>query len=284
MKSTKLISLAIAATMISGPALAQTAPTVRITTGGQGNAYWNGCQKLKANFAASFSIECLSSPGSMANLARLRAGEADLAFVQADAMAVAKKDNVIDGIDQIAEVGEEFVQLVCNKKSGITQASDLETASPRPKVLVGPDGSGAATTLRNWIIEDEDYRNIEAVYESATGSGALKLKQNAVACAMEVSAPNGKTMNTLDSAADGQLSLVDIDDGDFNDSTDIDGNPVYRFTEIPSSTYANLIGWSDIDTTVQSTYLVGSSSFTANNPGFMDKLSGMLFIDAKLIK
>lgn len=284
MKSLLTVSALIA--LLASPALAADPVTVRISTGGQGNAYWKACEKLKTDLASVGKVECLTSDGSTENLNRLTASEADLAFVQADALAVKKKEGGTAGLDQIASVGREYVQLVCNTKSGIGAVSDLEGAKPRPKVLVGGTGSGAAVTLRNWIIEDEDYKNIEPVYQPATGAGALALKQNKAQCAIIVSALGGATMSALDKDSGGALKLVDINDGDFNDSTDIDGNPVYEFTEIDSSTYSNLLGWSDVDTTVQDALLVGANRFTqdkANGP-FMDALANMLFVNSDLVK
>lgn len=275
-----LITIALTSTALAEP------DAIRISTGGQGNAYWNACETLKKNFAGAYPIECIASPGSAMNLQRLKNGEAELAFVQADSLAVAKKEGGVSGLDQIASVGKEYAQLVCNTASGISAVSDLESSGKKPKILVGAQGSGAEITWRNWVIEDEDYRNAVPVYEAPTGPGALKLKQNQVQCALVVSALGGATMTALDNASDGKLKLVDINDGDFNDSADIDNNPVYEFTEIDSSTYKNLLGWSDVDTISQDAFLVGAEAFTGAevNKNFMDALANALFLNSELVK
>jgi uncharacterized protein len=266
-------AIATVAILSAAPAMAQDKPTIRISTGGVGNAYWNTCQSIKSALGGYAEVQCMESEGSVTNLRRLRDGGADVAIVQRDSLAVFQKREGGVSIAQLATVGTEYVHLVCNKASGIDEATDLEGTNA--KIMIGKNGSGAAITWDNWVLEDSDYGTVETVYEAPTGSGLLKLVNNTNQCALFVAGLGGKTMLDVDKAAAGSLVLADANDSDFNDSTDPQGNKIYTWAEIPKKTYGNLQAgrWSAVDTVKQDAVLVASTKWIEANPTVLDELA-----------
>jgi TRAP-type uncharacterized transport system substrate-binding protein len=143
------------------------------------------------------------------------------------------------------------------------------------KIMIGKNGSGAAITWDNWVLEDSDYGTVETVYEAPTGSGLLKLVNNTNQCALFVAGLGGKTMLDVDKATAGSLVLADANDNDFNDSTDPQGNKIYTWAEIPKKTYGNLQAgrWSAVDTVKQDAVLVASTKWIEANPTVLDELA-----------
>lgn len=264
-------------------ATAARAGEMRVATGVEGNPYWNACKRLVPAMQGFVDVTCLATTGSEMNIHLLNEGSADIAFTQSDALAVANAGGKTAGLSKVSVVGKEFVHLICNKGSGIDEASDLEDKKPRPKVLIGNPGSGAATTLQNWIVEDEDYKNVEPVYGTAAGANLLKLVNGDYDCALVISALGSKTMQTIDASSNGKLQLVALDDGDMNDSLGLDGEAVYEWVDIKSSTYPGLMGWWGVEVTQMDAILVGRDEWINQNREAFDRLSSVLLMNTNLL-
>ena len=107
----------------------------------------------------------------------------------------------------------------------------------------------SATTYLNWVEEDDDYMDIDTVLwnpamEVANNTEALlKAVGDKNSCMMYVSAP-GASKFMLEAerlAAAGRVKLMEVDDWDFNDTTDPSGSKVYTFGNMRPAWYPNLL-------------------------------------------
>lgn len=118
---------------------------VRIAAGEQGGLYLAFADLLAERLRArhpGLAVEVLRTQGSVDNLGRLRAGEADLGLSLAD---VAEQDRVAQpegAPTAVARVYENYLQLVVPDASAIRELADLRGR----RISIGAPGSGAAVT------------------------------------------------------------------------------------------------------------------------------------------
>jgi TRAP transporter TAXI family solute receptor len=120
--------------------------SVRLAAGEPGGLYLAFAGLLAERVHARYpdvGVEVVPTEGSVDNLARLRAGDADMGLALAD---VAEQDRATAAADAapqaVARVYENYLQLVVRDSAAVHQLSDLEGL----RVSIGPGGSGAALT------------------------------------------------------------------------------------------------------------------------------------------
>ena len=218
---------------------------LRFATGQKGGNYDKFSQLLQTEAAkVNIEVELIGTAGAMENLQKLLGNNADAALVQSDVLALKQKK--FPGqtlISEQAPIYRETVQLVANRESGIKSIKDLD---PQKHVIfIGPEDSGTAITWEGFCLQDENYAKIPVKH--ADYPTALKeVETNPNALMMLVSGFRSDFMEEAEKFAKetGKLRLVAVDDWDFNDKRDENGNSVYHFVNIPSKTYPSLQkGW-----------------------------------------
>ena len=227
---------------ISADALKEKAPEkpkLRIATGSEGGNYHFYGNLLKMH-ATALDVVVNPTAGSMENLRKLIAGEADMAIVQSDVLALL--GNEFPGSKLISEqtvLYNEAVQMVANTDSGIKRVKDLKPG--KHTVYIGPEGSGTAKTWEGFVLQDPGYKKIKT--ENASYEEALaKVAQDPNCVMMFVSGLNNAYLRAADEIAkkSGKLRLVAVDDWNFNDKRDEHGNRIYEFVDIGRNVYPNL--------------------------------------------
>ena len=234
--------------------VAQSAPLeVNLCTGGQGGIYntAGGYLADAASGSATIHLNVETSKGSIDNVRRTvdvppTDPEVCEAFIgQPDAVVLAKRKNPSLPIKQIAQLHREYLQVLCNKDSGVDDIKSLpggKDASGAPyTVNVGPEGSGAWAVWQNFVNQDKSYKDVPTKNE--IDKIALGSVANGDTTCMIVAAglPNPTIQEANDSYSD-QVVLAEATDWDFNDAIDIRGKPLYEFIDIPR-TYKNLQGY-----------------------------------------
>jgi TRAP transporter TAXI family solute receptor len=122
------------------------ATRVRLGAGELGGLYLAFAELVAAQLHAGYphiQVDVVPSEGSVENLARLRAGEVDMALTLAD---VAEHDlgagPAATTPQAIARVYENYLQVVVRDSVAAQRLSDLQGG----RVSIGPGGSGAAAT------------------------------------------------------------------------------------------------------------------------------------------
>jgi TRAP transporter TAXI family solute receptor len=168
-----IASLAIALLIGAGFYFARArSADVRIATGLRGGTFLPLGETLARGFAQDVPgvrFHAIESPGSVASLAMLDRGDAELALVSNHVAAS-------ESVRLIAVLYEETLQIVVRADAGITTAFDLRGR----RVCVGPAASGtegiADTVLHHYGIADTDFdrRNLTlAEAADALEAGAL---------------------------------------------------------------------------------------------------------------
>ncbi|HET6286467.1 MAG TPA: TAXI family TRAP transporter solute-binding subunit, partial [Amycolatopsis sp.] len=109
---------------------------LRIAAGNPGGVYLPLARPLAAAWAADLEIalpEVQETQGSLDNLARLRSGQADIAFVAADVAA-----DQPTGIAALARIHDDYLHVVVRADSSITAIEQLK----EHRVAIGAPDSG----------------------------------------------------------------------------------------------------------------------------------------------
>jgi TRAP-type uncharacterized transport system substrate-binding protein len=243
MKLTKLISLAVATTMISGPALAQTAPTVRIATGSVGERYNGLCagdSGIRQQMDRSATLECLETGGSYANADMLAKGEADAALIQANVRSFWEKDNAtVLAIDVLGETHKEVAHLACLDELDVGDLDDL-ISTRNAVVAIGGDHSGHQVSWLQMIEAKPELINV-ATRKIGGDEALLKiLNGDEVNCLFQTSGVGGSVMREIDRISEGKIALVETWDDAFLKIKDAKGQPLFTRSEIQAGTYPSI--------------------------------------------
>jgi len=274
-------SIGVTSILTEASAAATANAALRLCTGGtKGNYYFSG-QQIKHQAQGDIAVEVVSTRGTWDNFIKMANDECDAAIVQADGWSVwnAKNPSAALMLERVDVLYDEYVHLYCNRESGIDEVGDLEDNSGKYTILTGKNGSGSQVTWRNFIIEDDDY-GPEHVTQLPLGGARARTKVKAgidAQCAIYVAGLNSSFMTKVEELSK-WVRLVDVDDGDFNDTVDPAGNPVYTFKTIPEKTYPGLIdAVFSLDTVAVKAVLVVTANWIDENEDAYDR-----FIDYQL--
>ena len=189
-----------------------------------GNAYRSGLN--------SVNINTINTAGSNEILKKVADGSCDAGFVQGDGYWNYVEDNNTDNLPftRALSTHKEAVHLFCHE-DGPTSASDLSSKHK----LWFPVGSGAAGTFQNWIAEDDDYADVQTVFNNPSMSvtsneaAVMKIAGDKNSCALYVGAQGAsafvKKMDKIAKAS--HIVLVNITDGSLDNTEDPSGADVY---------------------------------------------------------
>jgi len=219
-------------------------PILKVCVGSETGAYFLATAGIMAPNVSDVNIIPVTTAGTGQALEYITAGKCDAAWVQSDGYWNYIEDNETTDLPftRLFSPYREGVHVFCHEDgpSKISQLSDDHK-------LWFPKGSGAAVTFRNWIGEDDGYEDIQTVLNSsmevASNEAALmKVSQNKNSCMMYVAAPGATEFvkKANKSAKAMKIVLIDINDGDFNDTEDPSGKDVYNFMEFDQKLYGNL--------------------------------------------
>ena len=232
--------------LLSSGALQSVLPELKVCTGSEKGAYFLTTAGVIAPNISGINVVPVPTAGTGEALSKISKGECDAAWVQSDGYWNYIEDNeTIDlPFTRVLSPYREAVHVICHE-DGPSKISKLGEEHK----LWFPSGSGAAVTFRNWIGEDDDYAEIQTVLtetkmEVESNTEALSKVYNdptKKSCMMYVGAPKTKFMRQVEQVAKAKkIVLIDINDGDFDDTEDPSGADVYDFMQIDSSVYPNL--------------------------------------------
>lgn len=252
-------------------------PVLRFATGQPGGWYAKYGEMIK-KAAQGFEVTIAPSNGSLQNLKMLASGEADMAIVQSDILAMVEKG--IPNKQFVTEQStlyEEHVQLIANRDSKIKSVKNIEPG--KNFVIIGPKGSGTATTWAALCEQNPSYKKIRVDYSDYI-AGLSEVENNPKALLLFVGGLNSDLLKKAEEKAKttGKLRLVALDDSHFEDKLDKNGNTIYRLADISRQTYPALQkGWifsGKVHTLAVQAVLVLRSKWAGKyGPNAMDALS-----------
>lgn len=223
-------------------------PIFRLCTGSQGFTYNIMARALSAFPDPSVvDVQVINIGGSWSQLAAMSSGQCDGAIIQPDAGVVATRMGA-DISDQLlygASLHPEFVTAACSRDNDANNFNDMQSDSDRV-VIVGSEGSGTAVTVRGFQEEDRGYRNPTYRFAPTLMQAARIVSGGQADCLIMTSGLGGPAWAEMDDRyGESQIRLVPANDGDFNDTRDLNGERLYEFFDIPAETgeLNDLLSW-----------------------------------------
>lgn len=187
------------------------ADTLTITTGGSGGTYHNVLGNNLGNTLSEqgLAVELITSSGSVQNLERLAAGEADIGFAQADAFAHWSRSRVGSDVQIIGTLGQECV-FMATHEDGISRERDL--GAQGVKVAVGERGTGSAVTWQYMQSLNENYRAASTYFQGGVMALA-QVKTRQMDAFMWVTSPENRNHRFFEAvmASGSEMQLIDVD-------------------------------------------------------------------------
>ena len=138
-----MLALALLVGFVAPSRAAETQVTILTsTTTGAYYPLGMALSSIFGNAIKGVSFSAQATQGSVENLRLLEAGDGELAFTSADALAnaVSRKEAGSESLRGVAALYPAYVQLVASKESGIKTLADLKDK----RVSLGPELSGTA--------------------------------------------------------------------------------------------------------------------------------------------
>lgn len=246
-------------------------PKLRFATGPKGAIYYEAGEMLK-KAAPDIDVEVIVTAGSVENIELLRSGQADAALIQSDVLAKLPQEKT----EQLA-LYLEAVQLIANRTADIMSVTDIDPS--RHRIYVGPKGSGTAVTWDGLCEQDHSYRKIPIEYADYK-TALAKVAQDPDALMLFAGGLNSPLIRGADqySARTASLNLASVDDWDFNDKKDLNGNRIYTFVEIDKGTYPILqrglfFNRKIATLAVKAVFTLNTNWVTSNGPYALDSLT-----------
>ena len=256
-------------------------PKLRFATAEKDGNYYAFCESFAENASGAISVECIPTSGSMENLRLYSTGQVDGILAQSDTIDLFLRRN------QKAELGPlqivaypEYVFMISNSRGGVKDVGDLEKSNT---LYIGPKGSGTAAAWQGFVRQDErNYGKSKITTVNTEYSEALNaVANNEDAVMLYVGALDSKFIQGIERQYGDKLRLVVIDDSDFNDADDREGNPIYEFHDIPKGMYSGLqsgwIGSHDVETlTVSAVFALNERWVSMHGPEAEDAVKAAL--------
>ncbi|EBH6782449.1 hypothetical protein CQT46_16570 [Salmonella enterica] len=232
----KKLLTAVFAVMALCAANSAVAADVTITTGQQGLTYNSvyGINLASALNEYGYTSAVITSKGSLDNLDKIAAGEAQIGFTQADAYQFWRQHhgNEAQKVDIIGELSDECVFVAVKKDGRISDESDLKAGV---KIAVGETTSGSFASWQYLQSLEKDYAKAETYAKGGVRSLA-KVTTGEYDAFLWVSAP-GRSNKFLDAVLqkDSGLTMIDMN-GWHTDDKLPNGKPVYEMKKAVTET------------------------------------------------
>lgn len=266
--------------------------TINLCTGGEGKPYHQTGEYIESFLKDSKNIKVnvITTKGTWDNIERttsvattpetLASGEACQAFIgQPDGAVQLKRKNpsAAASLSIIGQGPVEYLHVLCGKDSGIEDLYQLAGDNSK-SVALGASGSGAWLLWQNFIAEDASYAEVQV----SSKDGALAMSDvanNTTSCMLVPAALGNATVLQADTDFGDSLVLAGANDKDFNDATNIDGKPLYRWQAIPSGTYPTYLqaGWFTSTDTIawQAGIYVNAEYFSGKDAALSDLITAV---------
>ncbi len=224
-----LAAMTATALLSSAPAFAN-----GIATGKKGLTYHDVFGNNISSILREHGIKLpvLQTRGSIDNLNRVAAGEAEIGFTQADALMYwrSKNTGLQNNIEILGTLGKECAFVAVPEKGPISEEDDLGNKGIR--IAVGPVTSGSAASWKYMTQLESDY-STASVFNKGGIRALAGLTTGRYDAFMWVTAEGNmenKYLKTVMKKGSG-LKLISLDDYDLNDKLP-SGEPVYEFRDV----------------------------------------------------
>ncbi|KII34884.1 hypothetical protein NL64_06390 [Pseudomonas fluorescens] len=237
MKSKALLIIAL----LGASALAHAAApaSLNFCSGGKGGFYESLAETIGKKIVKDTPTELhvLNTGGSVENAQKMKAGKCDIAVIQADVVS----SGVLPNDVKVTDAHTEVVYWL-HGKSGVDDFGKMEKDSIAAKyAFASVQGSGALTTVKNWIKTDKDYEGARVIefdnWYSAAEAVAQGFTTTEAGVRIEIAGMlyigrAGKISSDITEDFGTQILIGEVNDDSFANSKDINGNPLYSHCDI----------------------------------------------------
>lgn len=216
---------------------------IPICTGSEGLNYYTAVRVIDAfNTDERFKFIPVATSGTWDNIDRtLGKGECAGFIGQPDGPAFLNHmlPEAAATLLKIAALHREYALPICRRGVGFNDISDNIDTSDRSLVVPGV-ASGANLLLINWALQDDDYKDTQAVYNLTATQGVTTVSTGQYDCLLLAAGLGSKTLEMIDQKYGDQVFLAEASDSDFNDARDHRGEQLYEFVDIPGELFDKL--------------------------------------------
>lgn len=267
--------------LVSSPARSE---NITITTGKDGMSYKTAGNLLgqlivqeSSLSEVSYETKVVTSKGGVENMSRLVKHEANVGFVPADALQLAllKNPDLLQKLKVLGVLYTEHVFIVVPKNGKVKNEDYLQNASLKPTISIGEVGAGNSSTWTfmcsleaGYKASKPDYRPTTTALSAlnlASGKGTkMTLPGQAVPDAVLFVCKNVATSTNLMMVAKNKnLRIINVNDGNLNDTCKLTGKPVYRFESISVPDAGGFFSkTTTIKTLAVDSYVIGSDELS----------------------
>ncbi|UXS01124.1 TAXI family TRAP transporter solute-binding subunit [Agrobacterium tumefaciens] len=228
------------------------AASIRLCTGAESGNYFAAGDAVVKMAGKSLTVVNVPTEGTIDNLERVldldpsNPEACDAMIGQPDGPVYVSRSSPakVKKLRQVATLHREYLHVLCGKKSGVDDLSDLPDDPAKYSVAIGEPGSGAWLIWQNIIAEDESYGKVPVRNEGST-LALSAVSSGETTCMLVPAGLKNGTVNEADQIYGDTVLLAGAKDRDFDDATDIKGDPLYEYRDIPKGTYPRSLqsGW-----------------------------------------
>lgn len=225
---------------------ASSPPTLNFCSGGEGGFYESLAQTIGKTIVKGTPTELhvLNTGGSVENAQKLKDGDCDIAIIQADVVTNG-------GLPSDVKVTDAHTEIVywLHGKAGVDDFGKMEEDKVAEKyAFAAVAGSGALTTVRNWIKTDKDYEGArviefdnwysaaEAVAQGFTTRAGVRIE----IAGMLYIGRAGKITTDITEDFGTQILIGEVNDSSFESAKDVNNNPLYTHCAVSKEAASGL--------------------------------------------
>ncbi len=228
------------------------AASIRLCTGAESGNYFAAGDAVVKMAGKSLTVINVPTEGTIDNLERVldldpsNPEACDAMIGQPDGPVYVGRSSPakVKKLRQVATLHREYLHVLCGKKSGVDDLSDLPDDPAKYSIAIGEPGSGAWLIWQNIVAEDESYGKVPVRNEGGT-LALSAVSSGETTCMLVPAGLKNGIVNEADQVYGDTVLLAGAKDRDFDDATDIKGDPLYEYRDIPKGTYPRNLqsGW-----------------------------------------
>lgn len=248
-KSAVLTMVLLGTALCSSLGMAAPPEVLKFCSGGAGGFYEGLATSIggKITNEVGNKLKVLTTGGSVDNAKKLKAGDCDIAIIQADAVITQPMPPSFKAVN----AHEEVVYWLYPKGGEVDDFGDMEDDKVMKKYAFATvKGSGASVTLNNWIKTDKDYAGAvpvefkdwysaaEAVAQGFTMDSGVRVDIAGMLYIGRI----GMLPADITSDFGTQILVGEVNDDSFENAKDANGNALYTKCEITKGKTSGLEG------------------------------------------
>ncbi|MGI4796928.1 MAG: TAXI family TRAP transporter solute-binding subunit [Janthinobacterium lividum] len=221
---------------------AHAADSIGLCTGTKDGLYFGAGQSIAQAGGKSLGVTVIPSAGSWENLKAVADGtRCQAAIVQGDSLVAFARTNGGEAraLRRATSLHKEYAHVICNRKSGISDAYDLMSDNKHP-LAIGEEGGGSWITEQNWAALNKEFAKVPLIPEGGAIAAGMVADGNGASCMLYVSGLRSPAVSKINETYGAEMHLVPATGRLFRNAVNEKGEKLYEMEDIPAGTYSKL--------------------------------------------